>query len=77
MTTPRKPTQLPFALTHFDDVPLSALVPLLVLSKLSTRLPASLYRDVKAGRLRTRKVGSSTVVTKQDCLAYMAGEALK
>lgn len=77
MTARRKPDQLPFALTHFDELPGSTPLPFLLLSKLSSRSPATLYRDVKTGRLRTRKIGSSTVVTKDDAVAYMAGKALK
>lgn len=72
--TPPEPS-LPDALINFDSLPDSASVRLPVVCGLLSRSPASVWRDVKAGRLPApHKVGPrSTVWNVGDLRQLLAG----
>ncbi len=63
------------AVSQFDKFPASALVSLSTGGTLLDRSRASLYRDIKAGRLTLVKVGCSSRIKVGELRNLMSGEA--
>lgn len=67
-TSKTKPAAIPAAAVHFDTLPDTARVALPVVSLITGRSPASVWRDVNAGRL------PSPVKTGPRCTRWVVGD---
>lgn len=63
------------AVSQFDKFPASALVSLSTGGTLLDRSRASLYRDIKSGRLTLVKVGCSSRLKVSELRSLMTGDA--
>ena len=69
------PASLPDAIKHFDSSPDGALTSLSTAGIVLDRSRASLYRDIKAGRLTLIKIGNSSRIRVGELRKLMGGAA--
>jgi hypothetical protein len=78
MTQPKPPEnktpKISTRAAQFDQLPGSAALSLNDASTLADRSRPSLYRDIKAGRLKAFKIGFTTRVTAGELRRYLGGE---